>query len=204
LSRGGDFWSRRKAQVEAEAEAQARAAEAEARAVQDAEQAEKSDAELCEELGLPDPDTLQPGDDFRAFMAKAVPDRLRRRALRRLWLSNPALANLDGLIDYGEDFTDSATVIENMQTAYQVGKGMTAHVEEMARQAEAEAKAAEQPEAEEAPQEAEEDYPQVAEAEERQETAEPYAWADTPEAEEAAPPRRRMRFEFDDTAGASA
>lgn len=204
MSRASDFWSRRKAQVEAEAEAQARATEAEARAAQDAEQAEKSDAELCEELGLPDPDTLQSGDDFRAFMAKAVPDRLRRRALRRLWLSNPALANLDGLIDYGEDFTDSATVIENMQTAYQVGKGMTAHVEEMARQAEAEAKVAEQLEAEEAPQEAEEDLPQVAEAEAPQEMAEPYAWADAPEAGEAAPPRRRMRFEFDDTAGASA
>ncbi|WP_297767350.1 DUF3306 domain-containing protein [uncultured Roseovarius sp.] len=204
MSRGGDFWSRRKAQVEAEAEAQARATEAEARAVQDAEQAEKSDAELCEELGLPDPDTLQPGDDFRAFMAKAVPDRLRRRALRRLWLSNPALANLDGLLDYGEDFTDSATVIENMQTAYQVGKGMTAHVEEMARQAEAEAQATEEPEAEDIPAEAEDETPQVAEAEAPQEMAEPYAWAESPEAEEAAPPRRRMRFEFDDTAGTSA
>lgn len=204
MSRASDFWSRRKAQVEAEAEAQARAAEAAARAAQDAEQAQKSDAELCDELGLPDPDTLQPGDDFRAFMAKAVPDRLRRRALRRLWLSNPTLANLDGLIDYGEDFTDSARVFENMQTAYQVGKGMTAHVEEMARQAEAEANAAEQPQAEETPEEAEDDHPQVAETEEPQEMAEPYAWADTPEAEEAAPPRRRMRFEFDDTAGASA
>jgi hypothetical protein len=72
-------------------------------------------------------------------MSKAVPDRLRRRALRRLWLANPALANLDGLLDYGEDFTDSATVIENMQTAYQVGKGMTEHVLEMVRQAEEEA-----------------------------------------------------------------
>ena len=71
-------------------------------------------------------------------MAKAVPDRIRRRALRRLWLSNPALANLDGLLDYGEDFTDSATVVENIQTAYQVGKGMLKHVEELARQAEAE------------------------------------------------------------------
>ena len=73
-------------------------------------------------------------------MSKTVPDRLRRRALRCLWLANPALANLDGLIDYGEDFTDSATVIENMQTAYQVGKGMTEHVLEMARQAEDQAK----------------------------------------------------------------
>jgi hypothetical protein len=79
------------------------------------------------------------GDDFSAFMSKTVPDRLRRRALRRLWLANPALANLDGLLDYGEDFTDSATVIENMQTAYQVGKGMTEHVLEMVRQAEEEA-----------------------------------------------------------------
>ena len=56
-----------------------------------------------------------------------------------MWLANPALANLDGLLDYGEDFTDSATVIENLQTAYQVGKGMTEHVLEMVRQAEAEA-----------------------------------------------------------------
>jgi hypothetical protein len=85
---------------------------------------------------------MKMGDDFSAFMSKAVPDRLRRRALRRLWLANPALANLDGLLDYGEDFTDSATVIENLQTAYQVGKGMTEHVLEMVRQAEA--KAAEQ------------------------------------------------------------
>ncbi|MDA3857450.1 MAG: DUF3306 domain-containing protein, partial [Roseovarius sp.] len=135
----GDFWSRRKAQVEAEAEAEVRASEAEAIAARDAELAEKTDAELLQELDLPDPDTLGPGDDFRAFMARAVPDRIRRRALRRLWVSNPALANLDGLLDYGEDFTDKAKVLENMQTAYQVGKGMTAHVDEMARQAELEA-----------------------------------------------------------------
>ena len=98
-----DFWSRRKARVAAEEAAEARDAEARADAAQEAALAEKSDAELCEELGLPDPDTLQPGDDFRAFMAKAVPERLRRRALRRLWLSNPALANLDGMVEYGEN-----------------------------------------------------------------------------------------------------
>ena len=84
---------------------------------------EKSDEEILEELGLPDPDLLKEGDDFSAFMNGAVPTRLRNRALRKLWLSNPALANLDELLDYGEDFTDSAKVIQNMQTAYQVGKG---------------------------------------------------------------------------------
>ena len=43
-------------------------------------------------------------------------------ALRRLWKVNPVLANVDGLVEYGEDFTDSATVVENLQTTYQVGK----------------------------------------------------------------------------------
>ena len=37
------------------------------------------------------------GDDFSGFMARNVPDHLRRRALRKLWVSNPVLANLDGL-----------------------------------------------------------------------------------------------------------
>ena len=142
-----DFWSRRKADVEAEAQVSVQAQQAEETAVLEADQAEKTDIELLEELGLPDPDSMMMGDDFSAFMSKAVPDRLRRRALRRLWLANPALANLDGLLDYGEDFTDSATVIENMQTAYQVGKGMTEHVLEMVRQAEEEAARAAQDQA---------------------------------------------------------
>ena len=84
---------------------------------------EPSDAEILEELGLPDPDTLDEGDDFSRFMGGAIPTRLRNRALRRLWLTNPVLANLDELVDYGEDFTDAATVVENLQTAYRVGKG---------------------------------------------------------------------------------
>lgn len=101
-------------------------------------QQERSDEEMLAELELPDPDTLQPGDDFSAFMAKAVPDRLRRRALRKLWLSNPVLANLDELVDYGEDYTDAATVVENLQTAYQVGKGMLARLEKSAEVGDAE------------------------------------------------------------------
>ena len=137
---GTDFWSRRKAGVETEEKIALQVKDAQETAVLQAEQAEKTDEELLLELDLPNPDEMEMGDDFSAFMSKAVPDRLRRRALRRLWLANPALANLDGLLDYGEDFTDSATVIENLQTAYQVGKGMTEHVLEMVRQAEEQAK----------------------------------------------------------------
>ncbi len=138
----GDFWARRKAAVQSEREAEEKAIEARKIAEERAELEEKSDEEILAELGLPDPDTLEPGTDVADFMKAAVPDRLRRRALRRLWRINPVLANVDGLVDYGEDFTDAATVVENLQTAYQVGKGMLRHVEEMARQAaEAEAEA---------------------------------------------------------------
>lgn len=127
-----DFWSKRRAAVEAEADvALAEAKEAELEATI----AEKTDAEILEELGLPDPDQMEQGDDFSAFMNDLVPARIKTRALRKLWRLNPVLANIDGLVDYGEDFTDAAMVIENMQTTYQVGKGMMAHVKEMARQA---------------------------------------------------------------------
>lgn len=130
------FWGRRKANVAAEAEAEQAAVDAQALAKEHQALEEQTDTEILEALDLPDPDAMKMGDDFSAFMSKAVPDRIRRRALRTLWRSNPVLANVDMLVDYGEDFTDKATVVENMQTAYQIGKGMLKHVEEMARQAE--------------------------------------------------------------------
>ena len=131
-----DRWTRRREAVAAEALAEEEERQVAIRAEAEAVQAEKSDEELLEELGLPDPDTLGEGDNFKQFLSEAVPARLKTRALRRLWRVNPVLANLDGLIDYGEDFTDSAMVVENLQSAYQVGKGMMAHVQELARQAE--------------------------------------------------------------------
>ncbi|WP_417838324.1 DUF3306 domain-containing protein [Tritonibacter scottomollicae] len=136
-----DSWSRRRAAVEAEAATEARAVAEVEVAEREAALADRDEAELLAELDLPDPDTLGAGDDFKAFLSDAVPARLKTRALRRLWLTNPVLANVDGLLDYGEDFTDAAMAVENIQTAYQVGKGMTAHVEELARQAELKAAA---------------------------------------------------------------
>ncbi|WP_306153053.1 DUF3306 domain-containing protein [Roseovarius sp. MMSF_3281] len=208
MSRRSDFWSRRKAKVLEEQQDDLRAAEARDAAARDAALEEKSDEEVLEDLGLPDPDTLELGDDFKAFMAKAVPDRIRRRALRRLWLSNPALSNLDGLLDYGEDFTDGATVVENLQTAYQVGKGMLKHVEELARQAEAQEQAEEAPVLLDADEEtgvyAVEDEHEI--APENECISEPCR-TDVEAEEEPSyqvPPRRRMRFSFDAKAGAQA
>ncbi|MBO9399599.1 DUF3306 domain-containing protein [Shimia sp. R9_3] len=217
MSRGGDFWARRKAAVAEEAAAEALAVETQVLAEEHAALEEKTDAEVLAELELPDPDEMDQGDDFSVFLAKAVPERIRRRALRKLWLTNPVLANLDELVDYGEDFTDSAMVIEGMQTAYQVGKGMLKHVEEMARQAaEKEAAEAGTLAGDETADEADEDEDvtavalcEVEEAEvggledapaatvfEGEDTEFAGDMAETVEPEPVAPVRRRLRFAF--------
>ncbi|MEM9872939.1 MAG: DUF3306 domain-containing protein [Pseudomonadota bacterium] len=176
MSATRDFWSRRRAGVEAEAQAvEARVAEAEAAKLE-----ERPDDEILAELNLPEPEALDSPDAVRAFLKEELPQRLKTRALRRLWRLNPMLANLDGLVDYGEDYTDAATVIENMQTVYQVGKGMlTAFLEDEEETAE-----------EEAPtEEIEEEAPLIA-------AAEP-APLPEPDPEPPAMPQRRMRFAVD-------
>lgn len=121
---GSDFWSRRKAAVRQAEEAEKVEEQAALAAEERAALEEKSDEDILEELGLPDPEALTKEDDFSGFLSAAVPERIRRRALRRLWGLNPVLANLDGLVDYAEDYTDAATVVENLQTVYKIGKGM--------------------------------------------------------------------------------
>ena len=54
-----------------------------------------SDNEILEKLKLPDPETMKAGDDFKVFLNKTVPEHIKKRALRKLWVSNPVLANLD-------------------------------------------------------------------------------------------------------------
>lgn len=175
MSARGDFWSRRKAGVAAEAEAM------EARAEPIEAPDERSDAEILAELNLAEPETLETPDAVKEFLRAELPERLKTRALRRLWRLNPVLANLDGLVDYGEDYTDAAMVVENMQTVYQVGKGMlTALVEPEADDTEVDETPA--PEEEDAP------APQI-------------VLAETPPEPDPAPamPQRRMRFAFEET-----
>lgn len=189
-----DFWSRRREAVAREAEAEEAAIIVAEEAEREAELAEKSDEELLTEAGLAPPEELDSPEAVREFLSSTLPQRLKTRALRRLWRLNPVLANVDGLVDYGEDFTDSATVIENLQTTYQVGKGMLRHIEEMARQAEATEEPAvaedtEMEETEEAPFEVPEQEPVV--------VAAPIEPAN--EVEDLPPPsRRRMTFTFDE------
>ena len=134
MSALGSSWSRRRAAVAAEAAAEERALQEAAIEAEQAALAEKTDDEILEELGLPDPDSLEMGDDFKAFMAKSVPGHLRKRALRKLWRSNPVLACVDGLNDYDDDYLTGSTGQGAIKTTYQVGKGMLAHLLEIERQ----------------------------------------------------------------------
>lgn len=196
-----DFWARRKAKVEAETLAEQAAVEQLVLAEQHAVLEEKTDAELLEELDLPDPDTLVMGDDFSVFMSKAVPDRIRRRALRILWRSNPVLANVDMLVDYGEDFTDAAMAVENIQTTYQVGKGMLKHVQEMARQAEERENPTEPEVLEEEVEDEAETLMAVSEYDaESAEAVEFYAELEEEQVDLLSPSPRRMKFVIEENA----
>lgn len=147
------------------------------------------DAEALEKLGLKDPDDLQPGDDFSVFLRQAVPEHLRRRALRRLWRSNPVLANLDGLNDYDTDFTGGSVAPGMLKTAYKVGAGFVRDLPEVAE----DAGETEVPASETVAQSVAESAEPEAEAEEndgeRQNSQD--------DAGGVVRPRRRMRFDFE-------
>lgn len=160
---------------------------------------EEDEAALLERLNLPVPETLEPGDDFSRFMGAHVPAFLRQRALRVLWRSNPDLAALDGLVDYGEDFRASGikTVVE---TVYQVGRGIL--TEKPAPDTEAEeSKPGEDPPAPAAAAEAAPGEPAVEKSEipDHSDQALTETPADIDRNADAAPPRpRRMVFADDD------
>jgi hypothetical protein len=84
---------------------------------------EETEEQATRRLGLPDIDSLDAHSDYSIFMRDGVPESLQRKALRKLWLSDPVLANLDGLDMYHEDYTDAATVVPDLKTLYRVGRG---------------------------------------------------------------------------------
>lgn len=61
--------------------------------------------------------------DFAMFLRDGVPQDLRRAALRQLFAVKPALANLDGLVDYGDDFGAKALLRPQMKSGWKAGRG---------------------------------------------------------------------------------
>ena len=99
--------------------------------VEDEEDAALNDAELLEKYDLPDPEAITEESGLEQFLnGKGLPGRVRQMALRRLWRLNPLFGIVDDMVEYGEDYTDAATVVEGMKTAYTVGKGYKKEVVE--------------------------------------------------------------------------
>ncbi|MDX2258806.1 MAG: DUF3306 domain-containing protein [Hyphomicrobiaceae bacterium] len=75
--------------------------------------------------------TLDFRSDYTRFMQHGVPDSVRNKALRQLWASDPIMANMDGLHDYWDDYTDAAVAVPagTLKTAYRVGKGFLSDAE---------------------------------------------------------------------------
>lgn len=182
MSRPTDFWSRRKAGVEAERQA----LEAEASAPPPLD--ERSDDDILAELNLAAPETLDTPEAVKDFLTHDLPERIRARALRQLWRTNPVLANLDGLVDYGEDFTDAATVMDKMETVYQVGKGMLTAFLDDDTPTDDDTPRANHEDGTDGDPTADEDTPLIA-------AAQPQALPD-PDPAPVAMPQRRMRFAF--------
>ena len=86
--------------------------------------AEATPAEAVPEgLDLPDIESLTAESDFSPFMKDGVPAALRRLALRKLWSSDPMFNIIDEMVEYGEDYTNAAMIVEGMKSAWEPGRG---------------------------------------------------------------------------------
>ncbi|WP_366554377.1 DUF3306 domain-containing protein [Aquibaculum sediminis] len=126
-------WARRKAQQEEAAEERVREPGGDHveptqgkqnEITVDAAEAEPAVEEPVAAEDLPDPETLGRDDDWTPYLKRNVPSELRVKALRRLWRLDPVYANLDGLVDYAEDYNGPAFTGEPVKTLFQVGRGM--------------------------------------------------------------------------------
>ncbi|MGI9372993.1 MAG: DUF3306 domain-containing protein [Hyphomicrobiales bacterium] len=130
-------WSRRKQDVAREEATQDAATDLEQENALEPETEEEAlallrenDPELAEKIAATDISKLTYEDDFTIFMSKKVPELIRRRALSQLWLSDPVLANVDGLNDYDEDFKTAAELSKGITSSWEPGRGYARPEEE--------------------------------------------------------------------------
>lgn len=131
-------------------EADANCASSSASTVSEGNEAASRDSEPpLKDFAEFDFEKLDYDSDYTQFMGNDVTSEARHKALRKLWVSNPVLANMDGLDDYCEDYTDAAVCLPKgmMKTAYQYGRGFlnddeVAEWEALGREPEGDAEAA--------------------------------------------------------------
>jgi Protein of unknown function (DUF3306) len=128
-------WSRRKVEARSAADAATEdpsvAAEGRPAALpQTPEPAQGEPAPVAPE-DLPDIESLDAGSDFSVFMRPGVPAQLRTQALRKLWRSDPIFSKIDGLLEYGEDYSIQSWPKGAIRTAYQIGRGFVNELEKL-------------------------------------------------------------------------
>ena len=125
-------WARLKARERAGAREESATPSPERSTAAEAPAAPPEPDELPPDLEGIDPEALDPENvDFSRFLKEDVPEWLRRKALRKLWQSDPVLANLDGLNDYDEDFTEGG-IAAAAQAFFQRLREMDEALEEVA------------------------------------------------------------------------
>jgi hypothetical protein len=95
------------------------------------QEAQRQDPQQVGPKDLPDIESLDASSDFTAFMRPGVPAHLRNQALRKLWRSDPIFSKLDGLVEYGEDYTIASWPKGAIKTAYQIGRGFVNELEKL-------------------------------------------------------------------------
>jgi len=93
---------------------------------------EETDDELLTEEDFDDVDfeALDKSSDYTRFIKANVPAAIQKKALRKLWASDPVFEVLDGMNDYDEDFTGNGLAGKVLKTAYKVGRGFLSDEDE--------------------------------------------------------------------------
>jgi hypothetical protein len=97
-------WSRRKRGAVAETIAQPKPEKCDDALVPESTTASLTQASPFDAADLPAIDSIGAGSDIRAFLEVGVPADLTRAALRRVWLTDPAIRNFVGLSENSWDF----------------------------------------------------------------------------------------------------
>lgn len=97
--------------------------------IEDIEERELTEEEKAVVADLPPLDTLTAESDYTPFLRQGVPDFLKRKALRMLWLGDPFFNIRDGLNDYDLDYNVVFKLIDSMTGNYQVGRGFLSEKE---------------------------------------------------------------------------
>ncbi len=68
-------------------------------------------------------EALDKSSDYTRFIKSDVPEAIQKKALRKLWTTDPVFEVLDGMNDYDEDFTGDGLAGRAFKTAYKIGQG---------------------------------------------------------------------------------